>query len=87
MIYLLLVFSIGILLGLLLKNREREFKGDSSLNVSVILMIFFMGASIGSSEAIRESALSIGLQSLVFLIFTVAGSISFAYLWWRWASD
>ena len=87
MIYLLLVFSIGILLGLLLKNREREFKGDAALNASVILMIFFMGASIGSSEAIRESALSIGLQSLVFLIFTVAGSTSFAYLWWRWASD
>ena len=87
MIYLLLVFSIGILLGLLLRNREREFKGDAPLNASVILMIFFMGASIGSSEAIRESALSIGLQSLVFLIFTMLGSASFAYLWWRWASD
>lgn len=87
MIFLLLVFAIGILLGLLLRNKEREFKGDAPLNSSVILMIFFMGASIGSSEAIRESALSIGIQSLVFLMFTVAGSISFAYLWGRWASD
>ena len=87
MIYLLLVFVTGMLIGLLLRNRKREFNGDLPLTASILLMIFFMGASIGSSEAIRESAISIGLQSLIFLLFTVGGSAVMAYLWWRWNSD
>jgi len=86
-IYLLLLFSIGIVLGIILKNRGKEFGGDTPLNASVLLMIFFMGASIGSSEAIRESALSVGIQSLVFLVFSVSGSVLFAHLWGRWVSD
>ena len=87
MIYLLLVFAAGITIGLVLRRKGREFRGDSALLISVLLMIFFMGASMGSSEELRESALSIGLLSAVFIAFTVAGSCSAAYLWWRWSSD
>jgi uncharacterized membrane protein YbjE (DUF340 family) len=86
-IYLLIVFAAGILVGLLLRMRERSFKGDVPLSVSVLLMIFFMGASMGSDEALRDSAVSIGWQSLIFLAFTVSGSCAAAYIWWRWSSD
>ncbi len=87
MIYLLIVFAAGILSGLAFKHRGRKFKSDTALNTSVILMIFFMGASIGSSQELRDSALSIGFQSLIFMLFTVAGSCIAAYLLWRWSSD
>ena len=87
MFYLLLTLIIGILAGALLRRKSVEFNEERSMTIPLLLLIFFMGASIGASPDVRESAVMIGYQSIVFAILTVLGSMGGALLLRRFAGD
>jgi uncharacterized membrane protein YbjE (DUF340 family) len=80
MLYILLSLIFGILAGALLRRKSVKFDDERSLTVPLLLLIFFMGASIGASSEVRESAILIGYQSVIFAILTVLGSVGGALL-------
>ena len=87
MLYLLLTLIIGILAGALLRRKSIKFPEERSMTIPLLLLIFFMGASIGASPDVRESAVMIGYQSVIFAVFTVLGSVGGALLLRRFAGD
>ncbi len=87
MLYLVLTLLFGALLGALLRKTGVKFRDERSITLPLILLIFFMGASIGASPGVRGSALLIGYQSVIFAVLTVLGSILGAVILRRLARD
>ena len=85
MIYLIATLVLGVLFGALLRRRCIKFDEERSLTIPLLLLIFFMGASIGASPDVRESAVMIGYQSVIFAVLTVLGSVGGALLLRRFA--
>lgn len=78
MLYLILTMLAGILIGGILRRKSVKISEEHIIFVPLIFLIFFMGASIGASPDVRDSAILVGYNSLVFAFFTVAGSVSAA---------
>ncbi len=87
MLYLILTFLIGILAGALLRRKSVKFHDERAITIPLLLLIFFMGASIGASPDVRNSAVTIGYQSVIFAVLTVLGSVGGALLLRRFAGD
>jgi len=73
-IYLLAMLLAGLVFGTLLRKKRSGLNEERWIFAPLILLIFFMGASIGASPDVKSSAALIGYQSVVFAILTVLGS-------------
>ena len=87
MIYLIATLVLGIFLGALLRRKSVKFHEERSMAIPLLLLIFFMGASIGASPDVKGSAAIIGYQSIIFAVLTVLGSVGGALLLRRFAGD
>ena len=87
MLYLILTLLLGILTGALMRRKSLRFDDERSLTAPLLLLIFFMGASIGTSSDVRGNALLVGYQSIIFAVLTVLGSIGGALLLRRLVRD
>ncbi len=87
MLYLILTLVLGILFGALFRKKGVRFGDEHIITLPLILLIFFMGTSIGASPGVRDSALLIGYQSGIFAVLTVLGSILGAVILRRFALD
>ncbi len=83
MLYLILTLFAGIIFGIALRKQGKRFHEERSLTLPLILLIFFMGASIGANPDVAESASVIGYQSVIFAVLTVFGSALAAILFRR----
>ncbi|MCD6493683.1 MAG: 2-keto-3-deoxygluconate permease [Archaeoglobaceae archaeon] len=73
MIYYLLSLLLGLIVGFLLKNRE--ISTNKPMYAVLVLLIFFLGVSIGNTLNLYELS-QVGLLSLVFSTTTII----FSYL-------
>ena len=73
MIYYLLSLLLGLIVGFLLKNRE--ISTNKPMHAVLVLLIFFLGVSIGNTLNLYELS-QVGLLSLVFSTTTII----FSYL-------
>ncbi len=71
---LLLFFAIGVLIGLIVKT---ELRIEKPLNLTLIVLVFAMGAQAGSIKVNGMRSLVI---SLLLMVGAVAFSMIFAYL-------
>ncbi|MEW5845191.1 MAG: LysO family transporter [Bacteroidota bacterium] len=66
----------GMLLGFLLKAKQRIVSVNEKLiTYAIYLLLFMMGVSIGSNDQIMNSLSSLGVLALILSIGAVAGSI------------
>ncbi|MEM1575365.1 MAG: LysO family transporter [Nitrososphaerota archaeon] len=76
----------GIFLGYLLRRKEKIFSVDKILSFIVILLIFFTGIKIGSTNEIKSMG-NIWFESIIFSIFSIFCSILIAMFiekfYWR----
>ena len=79
MIFLLLIIStlvISITAGHFLKKKNIEIKKLGKIQtVLLFVLVFLMGAMIGSDDRLIESVKSIGVSALVVTVATMGGSI------------
>ena len=87
MIYLIATLVLGIFLGALLRRRSVKFNDERSMTIPLLLLIFFMGASIGASPDVKDSVVMIGYQSIIFAVLTVLGSVGGALFLRGFAGD
>lgn len=74
----ILLFFIGIAVGFLFKKNKRIYKiSDTLTNVSLYLLLLFLGISIGMNPDIISNFTQIGLKSLLFALGGMFGSILF----------
>ena len=66
----------GIMVGFLLRNRKRIDLGKVSFG-AIIVLIFSMGFSIGSSNELLQSMPKIGLNALVMVGLALFFSVVF----------
>ncbi len=71
---LLLFFAIGVLIGLIVKT---ELRIEKPLNLTLIVLVFAMGAQAGS---IKVNGMRSLILSLLLMVGAVAFSMIFAYL-------
>jgi len=82
---ILLSFLFGLVLGLWPRTQELIVTlSQRLLSFGLILLLFFLGASLGSHPNITSQLEVIGLKSLVHASFTVAGSILIVWILERW---
>lgn len=76
MVMVLVCFGLGIGAGYLFRSRLRLQKGLSRLTDAVVcLLLFLLGAAMGSNSTIIENLPTLGFQALVLTFGAVAGSI------------
>lgn len=84
MIKVLAIMGVGMLMGLLLRNKKNIVKlNNKSIMFIIFMLLFFMGISVGQNAEIMNNLDTIGLRGLQFAIVAVMGSIMLAWLVYR----
>lgn len=85
MVEVLVVMLIGILLGYIIREKERIIKKvEPLLNYSIYLLLFLIGISIGLREELISSLDTIGLQALLLTVGAIIGSCIASYFCYIW---
>ncbi|EYE88997.1 hypothetical protein Q428_04985 [Fervidicella metallireducens AeB] len=72
---------LGVVIGILNFIPQKYIKYNSKFQqIGVVLLLFSMGASIGSNKRILNNFSQIGLKSIVFAVFTSIFSIIIVYI-------
>lgn len=80
---IIVTFSLlaGILAGYLLRKKEKTLEGISRTTSGVVaVLLFILGASVGSNEQIVKNISKVGFQALILTAGALLGSISFSFL-------
>lgn len=83
----ILIFLVGLILGLsanFLQKYQKQI--DLTTNSLLILMLFFIGASIGSHHEIFNQIVEIGYQSLLLALLPIIGSFAIFASIKRWVN-
>ncbi|MEA3494518.1 MAG: LysO family transporter [Bacteroidota bacterium] len=76
---MLIVISImfaGFLVGFLLRKKDKVSKYvDVLINSAIILLLFFLGVSVGINEKIINNFEQLGFEALMLTVGAVIGSL------------
>lgn len=76
MVIIILILISGLATGFLIKSRPKLIKfTDYALNISIFVLLFFLGLSIGSNQEIISKFKDIGVVSFLIMLFGVAGTL------------
>ncbi|MBN7772836.1 LysO family transporter [Clostridium aminobutyricum] len=79
-LYLSMAF-IGYIVGAKYTDKEKSYSWTSKVTTGcLIVLIFTMGARIGSNEEVIQSLQTIGFKAAVISVFAFAGSILACFL-------
>jgi len=78
--FIIVSLIIGVVIGLLKIVPEKFMKYNSRFQqAGIILLLFSMGASIGSNEELVYNLKSIGLKAFIFAVTTCIFSVGAVY--------
>lgn len=84
MLILITLFIVGILLGWLFRKLKNLEKISGKLTYAAIaLLLFLLGLGVGTKDEVRNHLDSLGLTGLLIAVFSIAGSILFAWITWK----
>ncbi|MCE5206137.1 MAG: lysine exporter LysO family protein [Porphyromonadaceae bacterium] len=75
MINILLCIMAGIVVGYLAKKTTVVKYTGSLLNVTIMLLLFFLGLSVGSNEQVVSNFTTIGLDAFLLAVGATLGSL------------
>lgn len=84
MLHIILFILAGILVGYILRNKGFVKHIGTALGIIIMLLLFFLGVSVGSNEQVVNNFALIGLDAFVLTIGGTLGSILCA--WWVYVS-
>jgi uncharacterized membrane protein YbjE (DUF340 family) len=81
MIIVLLLMTLGILIGRVLYKHTKFIKITSEItNWAIYLLLFLLGLSVGTNDQILNNFDEIGYQSIIITVFAVMGSVLVSWL-------
>ena len=83
MIHLILTIAAGLCAGYLLWGWKALEHVGKAISVTIWAMLFIMGVKIGADRQILDNISTLGWQSLLLSLASVAGSVFFAFLLYR----
>ncbi len=84
MIEILLIMSAGILIGYLIRSNGRLIRlADRMVIITILVLLFFMGFTIGRDPLIMGNLPQLGLTALILSVAGVTGSMLLALLVWK----
>ena len=75
MISIFLSILVGILIGYLLKNYSIIKHSNKLLNIVIMLLLFFLGVSVGNNKDIINNFMSIGIEAFILTVGGTLGSL------------
>ena len=79
-----ILILVGIVTGVLIeKNKKLVILSGNLLFISIYLLLFFLGISIGKNQILINGFLKIGFKSFIIAMFGILGSITSAYIFER----
>lgn len=75
MIYILLCLITGIAVGFLTRKHTAIKYTGSLLNVMIMLLLFFLGLSVGSNSQVIQNFTAIGLDAFLITVGGTFGSL------------
>lgn len=76
------IMFIGVGVGYFLRNRKLKFLGKG-ITCFILLLLFLLGAQVGSNHTIMDNLTSIGVEALTITFGALTGSIALAWLVYR----
>ncbi|NJE84816.1 hypothetical protein E3E23_03065 [Thermococcus sp. CX2] len=68
---------LGVLIGYLLRRKNKKVNVDLPMSAALLLLIFFMGVEAGK---VKINALWLLTSSIIFAALTIVGSVGVALL-------
>jgi uncharacterized membrane protein YbjE (DUF340 family) len=76
--------SAGIILGYLVRNKIELIKYvDHAIRVSIYLLLFLLGISVGANRTVMDNLGSLGFNALLLAAGAVASSVGLSYLTYK----
>lgn len=84
MLTIILILILGISCGFLFRKQEGIIKiADRSLLGSIYLLLFLLGAAVGSNQTIIQNFAEIGLKAIILSLAGTFFSIILAFFVYR----
>ena len=84
MIQVLLLMTIGLILGYLLRNKTKFIQFSNKITTLIIyVLLFLLGIGVGLNKTIVSNIANIGLQAILITFGAVLGSLIFAYFTYK----
>jgi uncharacterized membrane protein YbjE (DUF340 family) len=86
MLQILVIFGLGILVGVLLRRRHRLLAWCArAADWTICLMLFLLGLGLGASDRLVGNLATLGWLGLAFCLASVAGSLLLVWpVYARW---
>ena len=75
MLHIIAIMLFGVGLGYFFRNAKFTQKTEKTISLTIIALLFILGLSIGSNEAIMNNLSVYGSQAAVLAVFSLGGSI------------
>jgi uncharacterized membrane protein YbjE (DUF340 family) len=84
MFTVLLLMLLGMVLGYLIRNRQKAVKLiDRLINWAIYLLLLLLGISVGANQTIMKNLATLGVTALALTLGAVAGSVGLAYFTYK----
>jgi len=83
MIHIIAIMLCGVALGYLFRDAKFTRQTEHTLSVTIILLLFVLGLSVGSNETIISNLYTYSSQAAVLAVFGLGGSIIVSALVYR----
>lgn len=81
MLTVILIMTTGIIIGYFFRSRKKIIKAINKSTLWIILvLLFFMGVSVGSNHVVMDNLDTIGLRGVQLALATILGSVIMAWL-------
>lgn len=81
MIEVLVIMSLGIGVGILLrKHRQAVRTVEKLITVAIFLLLFLLGVAVGTNQTIIHNLPSLGIKALLISLGAIGGSIALSNL-------
>ena len=84
MIHIIAIMLFGVLIGYRFRESKYTQKTEKTISITIITMLFILGLSIGSNDAIINNLYTYGSQAIVLAFFSLLGSILVSGLIYRY---
>lgn len=75
MLIIFLFLSLGIALGIFLRRFQNIAFVSKLITVSIVILLFLLGKSVGKNADIMQNLPTIGMQAFIITTAAIAGSV------------